>query len=332
MVLAEYIWIDGTDPSPLLRSKTKVLKNGETPPLWGFDGSSTKQASGTNSDCVLRPVFVTHDPLRGGESILVLCEVYNTDGTPHATNKRVACHATETANKEHECWFGLEQEYTLMSNGKPLGFPEEGEPDPQGDYYCSAGTGRIFGREVVETHLYYCLQAGLNISGVNAEVCPGQWEFQVGPCGAVEVGDQLWVARYLLERTAESYGVKVSFDPKPVEGDWNGAGCHTNFSTKNMRESYTACIAAAEALGSNIDEHINNYGHGIERRLTGEHETCSHQDFKIGVSDRTASIRIPWQVEKEGKGYIEDRRPNANCDPYVVSRIITNTICHKESR
>ena len=331
MVLAEYIWIDGTEPSPLLRSKTKVLQKGETPPLWSFDGSSTNQASGTNSDCVLRPVYITHDPLRGGESILVLCEVHNTDGTPHATNQRIECHKIEQANKNHECWFGLEQEYTFMVNGKPLGFPDEGEPSAQGDYYCGAGSGRAFGREIVETHLYHCLQAGLEISGVNAEVCPGQWEFQVGPAGAIEVSDQLWIARYLLERTAEAYGVQVSFDPKPVEGDWNGAGCHTNFSTKEMRESYAACTTAIESLAANTEEHINNYGSGIERRLTGQHETCSYKEFKYGVSDRTASIRIPWQVEREEKGYIEDRRPNANCDPYVVTRLITNTVCHKEN-
>jgi len=326
-ILAEYIWIDGTDPTPLLRSKTKIINKDESPPVWSFDGSSTKQAEGTSSDCVLRPVFVTPDPIRGGESVLVLCEVYSTDGTPHSTNKRASCVDTEETHSGHECWYGLEQEYTLMADGKPLGFPEEGYPAPQGDYYCGAGAGRAFGRDIAEMHLFYCLQAGLKISGINAEVCPGQWEFQVGPCGTVEVGDHLWVARYLLERVAERYNVVVSLDPKPVEGDWNGAGCHTNFSTKEMRESYDACIQAAELLGTNADEHITNYGHGIEKRLTGDHETCSYKEFKYGVSDRTASIRIPWQVAQDRKGYIEDRRPNANCDPYVVTRLITNTVC-----
>jgi len=332
MILAEYIWIDGTEPSPLLRSKTKVLKKGESPPIWSFDGSSTNQADGHSSDCVLKPVFATHDPLRGGDSILVLCEVYNTTGQPHSTNKRASCVESEDTHKEHDCWFGLEQEYTLMKDGKPLGFPKEGEPPPQGDYYCSAGTNRTFGRQVAETHLFYCLQAGLKISGINAEVCPGQWEFQVGPCGTVETGDHLWVARYLLERTAESYGVVVSFDPKPVEGDWNGAGCHANFSTKAMRESLEACVTAAEALGANAEEHITNYGHDIEKRLTGHHETCSYKEFKWGFSDRTASIRIPWQVAKDKKGYIEDRRPNANCDPYVVTRLISSTVCTTENK
>ena len=328
-ILAEYIWVDGTDPSPMIRSKTKIIENDDGDfPIWSFDGSSTNQAEGKSSDCVLKPIFVTPDPLRGSKNcVLVLCEVYNTDGTPHKTNKRDACLQIESEHSERECLYGLEQEYTLMKDGKPLGFPSNGEPEPQGKYYCSAGADRAFGREVAELHLYYCLQAGLKISGINAEVCPGQWEFQVGPCKTVEVGDHLWMARYLLERTAEKFAVNVSFDPKPVEGDWNGSGCHTNFSTKEMRESYDACVEAAEALGKNIDEHINNYGNGIEKRLTGEHETCSWKEFKWGVSDRTASIRIPWQVAQEGKGYIEDRRPNANCDPYIVATLIASTIC-----
>ncbi len=325
--LAEYIWIDGTDPTPLIRSKTKVITTTGEPPVWGFDGSSTKQATGEQSDCVLVPVFTCNDPLRGGNNILVLCEVFNTDMTAHETNTRHACRETETKFRDQELWYGLEQEYTLMSGGKPLGFPSEGEPPAQGEYYCSNGNGRAFGRVIAEEHLFLCLQAGLNIGGINAEVCPGQWEFQVGPNGTTSVGDHLWVARYLLERTAEKYNVDVSFEGKPMKGDWNGAGCHTNFSTKQMRESYDAVVAAAEALGKNTDAHISNYGHGIEDRLTGAHETCSHQEFKWGVSDRTASLRIPWHVERTGKGYVEDRRPNANCDPYVVATLIANTVC-----
>lgn len=327
MKLAEYIWIDGTKPTPLLRSKTKILSKDEDPPIWSFDGSSTNQSNGESSDCVLNPVFITADPFRGPNNMLVLCEVLNTDMTPHISNTRTLCRDTEKIYIKEKCWYGIEQEYTLMSDGKPIGFPKEGEPKPQGDYYCGAGTGRSFGRRIAEEHLFLCLQAGLNISGINAEVCPGQWEFQVGPCGTVEVGDHLWVARYLLERTAEMHGIEVSFDPKPAKGDWNGAGCHTNFSTEQMRQDYNECVKAAKALGTNVEEHIKNYGHGIEKRLTGKHETCSYKEFKWGVSDRTASVRIPWQVKKDGKGYIEDRRPNANCDPYVVARLITNTVC-----
>ena len=326
-VLAEYIWIDGTDPSPLIRSKTKVLNGNMEPPIWGFDGSSTKQATGDQSDCVLVPVFTCHDPLRGGENMLVLCEVFNTDMTPHPTNTRAKCREAGQKYEDSEPWYGLEQEYTLMAAGKPLGFPSEGEPAPQGDYYCGNGNGRAFGRVIAEEHLFLCLQAGLNISGINAEVCPGQWEYQVGPNGTTSVGDHLWVSRYLLERTAEKYNVDVSFEGKPMAGDWNGAGCHANFSTKKMRESYEAVVAAANALGRDPNTHIANYGHGIEERLTGAHETCSHEEFKWGVSDRTASVRIPWHVERQGGGYIEDRRPNANCDPYVVTTLIANTVC-----
>jgi glutamine synthetase len=327
MKLAEYIWVDGTSPTALLRSKTKVLEDDEDPSTWGFDGSSTNQAQGNNSDCVLRPCFVVPDRLRGGNSILVLCEVFDTNGKPHETNTRHKCRQSSKQHEDDECWFGLEQEYTLMLKGKPLGFPEIGEPPPQGDYYCSVGNSRSFGRQIAEDHLKLCLATGLKISGINAEVCPGQWEFQIGPCGPLEVSDNLWMARYLLEKVSEFHKVTVSWDPKPMQGDWNGAGCHANFSTNLMREDYAACIQAAELLGKDAQKHIENYGDGIERRLTGDHETCSYTEFKWGVSDRTASIRIPWQVEKNQCGYIEDRRPNSNCDPYVVTTLIVDAVC-----
>jgi glutamine synthetase len=327
MRLAEYIWLDGTEPTPMMRSKTKVLDPEEQPPTWGFDGSSTKQAEGDSSDCVLKPTTIVRDPFRGGENILVLCEVWTTDNKPHRTNTRHACRVAADQYINDDVWFGMEQEYTLMKNDKPLGFPTEGEPNPQGDYYCGAGTTRAFGRQIAEQHLAACLYAGLRISGINAEVCPGQWEYQVGPLDAVNVSDQVWLARYIMERVTEQYNVQVSWDGKPMEGDWNGAGCHTNFSTEEMRSSYAACVNAAEALGNNVEEHIENYGSGIKNRLTGQHETCSHEEFKYGVSDRTASIRIPWQVARDQRGYIEDRRPNANCDPYKVTRLITTTVC-----
>ncbi|WP_199038429.1 glutamine synthetase GlnII [Glycomyces salinus] len=327
-IKAEYIWLDGTEPTAKLRSKTKILTDGTAePPIWGFDGSSTNQAEGNSSDCVLRPVKIVPDPIRGGENLLVLCEVLDTDFTPHPTNTRAA--AAEVAEKyaSQEPLFGLEQEYTFMVGSRPLGFPEGGYPAPQGGYYCGVGADEIFGREIVEKHLDNCLAAGLPLSGINAEVMPGQWEFQVGPASTLDVADSLWLARWLLYRTAEEFGVAATLEAKPAKGDWNGAGCHTNFSTKAMRDDYEPIIAACEALGTKTDEHIAGYGHGIDERLTGQHETAHYTEFSYGVSDRGASIRIPWQVERDKKGYLEDRRPNANCDPYVVAGLMVSTVC-----
>ena len=324
---AEYIWIDGQKPTPKLRCKAKVVPEGEDPPIWGFDGSSTEQAPGSNSDCVLKPVFICPDPFRRENTKLVLCEVLLTDMSPHPTNTRAACLAAAEKYAEFETWFGIEQEYTFFKGTRPLGWPNNGFPAPQGGYYCGVGADEVFGRPVVEDHLENCLFAGLGIAGINAEVMPAQWEFQVGPLSPLEVSDQLWVARWILYRTGEDHDVSATLDPKPIRGDWNGAGAHTNFSTKYMRENYDACIAAAEALGTRSDLHIANYGDRIEERLTGLHETNSYRDYRYGVSDRGASVRIPWQVARDQKGYIEDRRPNANMDPYVVTRLIVETVC-----
>ncbi|PZG29176.1 glutamine synthetase [Spongiactinospora gelatinilytica] len=324
---AEYIWIDGTEPTARLRSKTKVLPTGAEPPQWGFDGSSTNQATGRTSDCVLRPVLTCPDPIRGGDDVLVLCEVLYPDQTAHSSNTRAALAVLADRYADQAPVFGIEQEYTFFKDGRPLGFPSGGFPAPQGFYYCGVGADEVFGREVVEKHLDACLAAGLAISGINAEVMPGQWEFQVGPVGPLEVADQLWVARWLLYRVAEDFGISATLDPKPVKGDWNGAGAHTNFSTKAMREGYDAIIAACDALGERAEEHIKGYGAEIEHRLTGMHETAPWSEYSYGVSDRGASVRIPWQVEADKKGYIEDRRPNANCDPYVVTGLMVETCC-----
>ncbi|MFN8105477.1 MAG: glutamine synthetase [Acidimicrobiia bacterium] len=324
---AEYIWIDGTEPTPHLRSKTKIVPDGDDLPIWGFDGSSTNQAPGSASDCVLRPVFSCPDPIRGGYDKLVMCEVLNTDMTPHESNTRAACAAVAERFAAQEPLFGIEQEYTFFKDGRPFGWPSGGFPAPQGGYYCGVGADEIFGRDIVEAHTEACMTAGLSISGTNAEVMMGQWEYQVGPLSPLEVSDQIWISRWLLYRVAEDFEVAATLDPKPVQGDWNGAGAHTNFSTNDMRENYDAVITACEALGKRAGEHVESYGHGIERRLTGLHETAPWTEFSYGVSDRGASVRIPWQVEQDRKGYIEDRRPNANCDPYVVTRLITGTCC-----
>ncbi len=324
---AEYLWIDGTTPTPKLRSKTKIIPLGEEAPIWGFDGSSTMQAEGHASDRVLQPAFVCPDPIRGGDNTIVMCEVLMPDMTPHPSNTRAACAEIAKKYANQEPIFGIEQEYTFFDGAKPLGWPDNGFPAPQGGYYCGVGADEVFGRDIVEDHMDACMRAGLSISGINAEVMPAQWEFQIGPVATPLVADQLWVARWLLYRIAENYGASVTLYPKPVKGDWNGAGAHTNFSTKAMRESYDPIVAGCEALGKKADLHIANYGYAIEERLTGLHETCSYKDFRYGVSDRGASIRIPWQVARDKKGYLEDRRPNANCDPYVVTRLIVDTVC-----
>ena len=338
--IAEYLWIDGTKPSAKIRSKAKVIADSDKPGIWGFDGSSTNQATGESSDVVLSPVMITPDPIRGGDNKLVLCETLLTDMTPHPTNTRSKCAVVAEKYSSFETWFGLEQEYTFFEGGQPLGWPENGFPAPQGGYYCGVGADEIFGREVVNKHLQACIDLGITLTGTNAEVMAGQWEFQIGPVGAPKVGDEIWLARWLLQRIGEDINgpkgmpIAVSFDAKPVKGDWNGAGCHTNFSTKQMRSSFDACENAAKALGSpgKPELHIANYGQGVEDRLTGAHETAKYSEYSYGISNRGASIRIPWQVARDGKGYIEDRRPNANCDPYLVTQIIIDTVCSEATK
>lgn len=337
MIKARYIWSDGTKPTAMLRSKTKIMPDDKTSyqnaidayPMWVFDGSSTNQATGGNSDCLLQPVFSCPDPIRGGSAVMVLCEVLNPDGTPHESNTRAKLRPVEARHRDEECWFGIEQEYTMFKKGRPLGWPEGGYPAPQGPFYCGAGADEVFGRRLVERHLDACLAAGLGISGINAEVMPGQWEFQVGPLSALEVSDHLLIARWLLYQLGEDDEIAVTLDAKPVRGDWNGAGAHTNFSTKAMREDggIDAIWAACDRLKERAAVHIEHYGPGVEQRLTGLHETCSYKEFRAGVSDRGASVRIPTNVAAEGKGYLEDRRPNANIDPYVVARLMIETIC-----
>jgi len=266
-----------------------------------------------------------------------MSEAFNAwDDKPAIGNTRAACVETMTKYKAHDPWFGIEQEYTLMKPAKvgetsttPYGFNADGsEPAPQGPYYCGAGTGVAIGRPIADDHYIKCVEAGVKIAGINAEVMPGQWEYQIGPCRGIEIGDHMMMARYIMLRVTEAHGVAVSFSPKPREGDWNGAGCHTNFSIKSMREKggYEVITKVCEAFGTKAKEHIKVYGEGNDKRLTGKHETCSIEQFKYGVADRGASIRIPRSAEKEGKGYLEDRRPAANCDPYAVcGRIMLTT-------
>ena len=340
---AEYIWLDGTKPTQLIRSKTRVLHT-EHPvslsdiPFWGFDGSSTNQAVGHQSDCILRPVSYRPDPIRKNNHILVMCEVETPDLVPHKTNSRAVLRNTLAQGGEaHQPIFGFEQEYTMLSDEWPLGWPKNGFPAPQGPYYCGVGS-RVFGRDLAEAHLQACHDAGLLIYGINAEVMPGQWEFQIGYRGfdtdtpdALTITDDMWYATWLLNRLAENYNITVSYENKPVKGDWNGAGCHTNFSTARMRDPKTGKAEIdriLHELEKNHAFHIRHYGVDLDERLTGQHETCSIHDFKYGDSDRGASIRIPVDTATRGYGYLEDRRPGANSDPYIVASCLIASICN----
>ncbi len=326
----EYIWLDGYKPTQSLRSKTKIEKDFsgklEDCPMWSFDGSSTEQAPGGSSDCLLKPVFICPDPQRKN-GYLVMCEVLNADGSAHESNGRALID-----DDDNDFWFGFEQEYFLWDNetNRPLGFPVGGYPAPQGPYYCSVGAKNAFGREIIEEHLDVCLEAGLNVEGINAEVAAGQWEFQIFAKGAKEAGDQIWIGRYLLERIGEKFGVSINWHCKPLgQLDWNGSGMHANFSNTLLRTAGSEEIfkKVCEAFRPVVKEHIEVYGADNDQRLTGKHETASIHDFSYGVSDRGASIRIPVQVPKWGwKGYLEDRRPNSAADPYKVAARIIKTV------
>jgi glutamine synthetase len=327
----EYIWLDGYEPVPNLRSKTKVVAYDAFPavgelPLWGFDGSSTRQAEGSSSDCVLKPVAVFPDPARTNGA-LVMCEVLLPDGTPHPSNTRAGIP------DDPGTWFGFEQEYFLYKDGVPLGFPREGFPPPQGEYYTGVGFRNVgdIARQIVEEHIDLCLEAGIELEGVNAEVAKGQWEFQIFGKGSKRAADEVWIARYLMLRLCERYGVDVNFHPKPlgVEYDWNGSGMHANFSTAHMREvggeEYFRSLMVA--FDDAKTEHIAVYGPENHLRLTGLHETAAIDEFSYGVADRGASIRVPHSFVRNGfRGYLEDRRPNSAGDPYRIAGRILQTV------
>ncbi|NNC89928.1 MAG: glutamine synthetase [Akkermansiaceae bacterium] len=328
-VKLEYIWLDGYTPEPNLRSKTKIWEyDGDgTPevdalPGWAFDGSSTEQAEGSSSDCLLKPARIVPDPDRIN-AYLVMCEVLAADGSTHPSNTRGGW------DDDDDFWFGFEQEYVLSKEKIPIGFPKGGYPGPQGPYYCAVGNGNVEGRDIVEEHLDLCIEAGLGVTGINAEVMIGQWEYQLFGQGAKRAADDLWLSRYLLVRTAEKYGVTVELHPKPVVGDWNGSGMHTNFSNTFIRNEggEEGMKKLLDKFAPVHDEHIAVYGSYNDMRLTGIHETQAIDKFSYGVSDRGASIRIPIGTVQNGwKGYLEDRRPASNADPYKVVRRILQTV------
>jgi glutamine synthetase len=325
-ILAEYIWIGGSGQD--LRSKTRTLskmpKGPEELPVWNYDGSSTGQAPGHDSEVLMKPVAIFKDPFRRGNNILVLCDTYGPDMVPLPSNTRYpAVEMFKKIGEDKRPTFAYEQEYSIFHEGRHLGFPAYGYPEPQGPYYCSVGFQNAVGRDIAECHYRACLYAGLYVSGINAEGLAGQWEFQVGPLVGIEACDQLWVARYIMHKVAEAFGVIVSFDPKPIPGDWNGSGCHVNFCFKSFHEEngWQEMMDKMKLLEAKHAEHINCYGEGNERRLTGRHETAPMNKFTWGVGDRSASARITNTCAADKKGYIEDRRPASNMCPYIVSAI-----------
>ena len=333
----EYVWLDGYKPEPNLRSKIKIVDydimrnqilTGDYP-LWNFDGSSTMQADTGSSDCILKPVrgysnkTLTH--------IYVLCEVMNPDGTPHESNMRAKLGKEDYDN---EMWFGFEQEYFIYDkHNKCILGHNENNLEPQGKYYCGVGN-YVAGRDFVEEHMEYCLEHKIEITGINAEVAMGQWEYQVFSQGKLKAGDDLWMSRYFLHKLAEKYNYGIELHPKPIQkGEWNGSGLHTNFSTKKMREDggeeyFKSIFSSFEARHQS---HIENYGSENQLRLTGKFETQSIDKFSWGVSDRGASIRVPQSTANEWKGYVEDRRPSSNADPYKIIYQICESLRNAET-
>lgn len=341
-ITLEYVWIGAQNE---LRSKTRTVRlesiHGlsfdqlndqllQKIPGWDFDGSSTGQAVGSDSEVLLQPCCLCWDPFRQ-QGLIVLSDCYLVQAgqlVPHPTNTRhVAAQVLRRLAEEHP-WFGLEQEYVLTSlEGRPLGWPKYTSPPAQGKYYCGTGADRVFARRIIEEHYQACLKVGLTISGYNAEVMPGQYEFQIGPVEGIRAADQLILSRYLLERVAELHGVLVNYSPKPIEGDWNGSGLHHNYSTEKMRAEggLAEIMVAIGRLEQKHREHLAVYGVGNEARLTGRLETSSMDRFSYGVGTRNTSVRIPNTTQLEGRGYLEDRRISANADPYLTTSIVAQT-------
>lgn len=357
-IIAEYIWIGGNGE---LRSKARTLILSNTYntftnkldnfslsniPDWNYDGSSTGQASGDDSEVIIKPCSYYWCPFRGDNHILVMCDTYKPNGTPLKGNNRFWANKLFNKNLEAKPWYGIEQEFFMLSktNNRPYKCWDGLEGRKQGQYYCSVGAQNAFGRTLIDKHYEYCLYAGLSISGINAEVAPAQWEYQIGPVEGIEAGDQLWISRYILQRLGEEFDIWINFEPKPFSGDWNGSGCHTNYSTENMRNGSMDITdnnndndnkitksgleyinEAIHKLSLNHDAHMSVYGTGNELRMTGKHETSRFDKFNSGVANRGASIRIPNETAKNNCGYFEDRRPSSNMDPYLVTGILFKT-------
>ena len=322
------MWIDKKGG---LRSKTKVENFAKEPTLhdckeWNFDGSSTGQAVANDSEVLLKPVAICKDPFRGGTSKLVLCETWLDDKDPHPTNTRWKAEKIFSMAGDKKPMFGLEQEFFFSKDGAPIAWLNDREPEAQGDYYC--GVGLVDGRRCLEVVLKRCIWADLHITGANAEVAPSQWEIQICANG-IQAADELYFLRYILGRTAEEFGWQLDLRAKPKKGDWNGSGCHVNFSTTDMRspDGIEHIHSAIERLKEKHKVHIKWYGAGNEERLTGKHETSDINTFTSGAGDRGASVRLPTKVIENQCGYFEDRRPSSEMDPYVVTSLLFATSC-----
>ncbi len=329
-IIAEYVWLDGYGG---LRSKIRVLKSTnysvETIPVWNFDGSSTKQAPTQNSEVILRPIQLYRNPFHR-PGYLVLCETYAQDdsGRIHAisSNERYQALKYFQTAEYFKPQFCIEQEYYILdAEGNP--FENSNDPkESQNTHYC--GTKEIHGRAFAEEHMKACLYAGLKVAGINAAVGPSQWEYQIGPVEGIEAADQLWIARYIMQRIAEQTGLTISYHPKPLEDDLPGSGAHVNFSTIQMRlpGGYSLITDAINKLKESHDTFVQNCGEYSAKRMSGEHETSLFNCFSWGIGSRDTSIRIPKETVNKKCGYFEDRRPSANMDPYIICGRILETI------
>jgi len=352
MLILEYIWLDSNN-NP--RSKTKVSKK-KLPEnlnidkekdilsileLWNFDGSSTGQATTEDSEIILRPIKCVKDPFRRQKGcFLVLCECLNVDMTPNKFNTRYYANEIFNQHLNQKPMFGIEQEFFISSYSKddnnkmvyqPVCFSNKNMPlKEQGDYYCGIGFDNALGRHIIEEAFYNLIYANLNITGLNAEVAPSQWEFQVCSIG-IDAADSLILTRYICNRSFERFNCSLDLDVKPRE-DLNGSGCHVNFSTKEMREKngYNKIKEAIDNLESQHLLHIKHYGSDNDKRLTGHHETSSIESFSFGIGSRNTSIRIPNETFKNKCGYLEDRRPSSTMDPYVVTSLLYASSCNLE--
>lgn len=344
----EYIWID---PHNNIRSKTRIVKKNFSNNvflnfsdiimnIWSFDGSSTGLASTSNSEITLSPVKYVPDPIRSKSFVdtstnlyhcyVVLCQCLDSNNLPIDCNSRFDSSLILKSCDSFKPWFGFEQEFVLYdsSSNLPLGWSSSSGPAPQGNFYCGNGSKFVFGRHIIDQHLRICLEAGLDICGTNAEVMPGQWEFQIGPTLGIDAADQLWIARFFLIRLCEQFNVHVSFNPKPESsGDWNGSGLHTNFSCLQSRQDngIDFIYSLLDKLSKTHKNDLLFYGNN-DQRLTGSFETSDPLTFSFGVGDRSASVRIPLHVAHSKKGYFEDRRPASDADPYLVSKCLCSSM------